>query len=95
MRLILQTLSFSLLLIAHSSHAVDINNGIQLHKENCVRCHQASLYTRENRIATDFDKLHQRVRDCELMLELTWFDEEVDDVTAYLNQEYYKYNLEK
>jgi len=29
------------------------------------------------------------------MAELTWFDEEIDDVTAYLNNQFYRFNLEK
>jgi hypothetical protein len=75
--------------------AVDIENGKTLHNENCVRCHQVSQYTRENRIVNSFDELRTRISDCELSAELTWFDEEIDDVTAYLNEAFYRFNLEK
>ncbi len=76
-------------------HAVDIETGKTLHNENCLRCHNETLYTREKRIVNSFDELRTRIRDCELMAELTWFDEEIDDVAAYLNNAFYRFNLEK
>ena len=75
--------------------AVDIENGKALHNENCLRCHDESKYTREKRLVNSFYELRTRIRDCELMAEAAWFDEEIDDVAAYLNQAYYHFNLEK
>ena len=75
--------------------AVDLENGKSLHNENCLRCHDESKYTRKNRIVKNFQQLHERIKQCELMTELTWFDEEIDDVTAYLNNQFYHFNLEK
>ena len=75
--------------------AFDIENGKELHDGNCVRCHTETHYTRADRKVSNYDKLHERVRLCEVMLELMWFDEEVDDVSAYLNQAFYKFSLEK
>ena len=43
----------------------------------------------------NFQQLHERIKQCELMAELTWFDEEIDDVAAYLNDQFYHFNLEK
>ena len=81
--------------ITQTAFAIDIDNGMQLHEENCLRCHQPTLYSREKRMVNNLDQLHERVRLCELMLELMWFDEEINDVAAFLNKEYYKFNLEK
>ena len=75
--------------------AVDLENGKSLHDENCLRCHDESKYTREDRMIKNFQQLHERIKQCELMAELTWFDEEIDDVAAYLNDQFYHFNLEK
>jgi len=83
------------LLFSFPVQAVDIENGKTLHNENCMRCHTPSQYTRENRIVNSFDELRTRISQCELMAELTWFDEEIDDVSAYINEAFYHFNLEK
>ena len=75
--------------------AVDLENGKSLHNENCLHCHDESKYTGKNRMVKNFQQLHERIKQCELMTELTWFDEEIDDVTAYLNNQFYHFNLEK
>ena len=75
--------------------AVDLENGKSLHDDNCLRCHDESKYARKNRIVKNFQQLYERIKQCELMAELTWFDEEIDDVTAYLNNQFYYFNLEK
>ena len=75
--------------------AVDLENGKSLHDDNCLRCHDESKYTRKNRIVKNFQQLYERIKQCELMAELTWFDEEIADVTAYLNKQFYYFNLEK
>ncbi len=54
--------------------------------ESCVRCHDDSMYTREDRKTQSYyASLRERVVQCEIMTELIWFEEEIDDVTAYLN----------
>jgi hypothetical protein len=89
------TNSIILLLLSLPAHAVDIENGKNLHNENCVRCHQESVYLREDRIVNSFQGLRERISQCELSAELVWFDEEIDDVTAYLNNAFYRFNMEK
>ena len=75
--------------------AADLKNGKSLHDENCLRCHNESKYTRKDRMIKNFQQLRERIKNCELMAELTWFDEEIDDVTAYLNNQFYYFSLEK
>ena len=75
--------------------AIDLENGKSLHDENCLRCHDESKYTRKKRMVKNFQQLHERIKNCELMAELTWFDEEIDNVTSYLNNQFYHFNLEK
>ena len=75
--------------------AADLENGKSLHDENCLRCHDESKYTMKDRMIKNFQQLHERIKQCELMAELTWFDEEIDDIAAYLNDQFYHFNLEK
>jgi mono/diheme cytochrome c family protein len=72
----------ALLLAAAPAPAAD---GRALHDENCLSCHASLtggdpniLYTRPDHKVTS--------------LELTWFDDEVDAVTEYLNRNFYKFN---
>lgn len=69
----------------------DISNGKRLHDAHCLQCHTADIYTRENRIVNSYDGLKQRIRQCELSDGLAWFDEEINDVAAYLNTAFYKF----
>ena len=74
-------------------YAADIENGKLLHEENCVRCHQPDIYQRQDRIVKNLQHLRTQVRFCEVSNDLTWFDEEVDDVTEYLNINYYFFEM--
>ncbi len=85
----------TLVLLSAPTYAFDSDNGKALHNENCVRCHDDSMYTREDRKTKSYSLLRERVAQCEIMTELIWFEEEVDDVTAYLNESFYHFNLEK
>ena len=75
--------------------AVDIENGKALHDANCKRCHNENVYTRKDRLIHSYDALRERIIQCELMAEMAWFDEEIDDVVAYLNQAFYKFTDDK
>ncbi|MCP4391381.1 MAG: cytochrome c [Gammaproteobacteria bacterium] len=71
--------------------AGDIENGDDLHFENCTGCHQESIYTSSNRNVKSMKRLGLQVRFCKDTLELTWFDEDVDDVVEFLDQQYYHF----
>ena len=72
--------------------AADLERGRQLHEDHCMECHTPEVYVRENRIVNSFQGLKERIRQCELSNELAWFEEEVDDVAAYLNAEFYRFD---
>ena len=76
---------------AASANAADISNGSELHAENCTACHDSSLYTRENRRVQTLPRLGTQVRFCKDNLGITWFDDEVDDVVGFLNENYYHF----
>ena len=72
-------------------YAADISHGKSLQQENCMGCHDDGMYTRENRRVGSLNGLQKQVKRCELSLGLKWFDEDVTDVTQYLNTSYYHF----
>jgi hypothetical protein len=80
-----------LLSVSFTAEAADFKHAEELHAENCVRCHDSSVYTRENRRVQSLPKLGTQVRMCRDNLGITWFDDETGDVIQYLNKEFYKF----
>ena len=88
---LLTLITTGLVMASSSSPAIDINHGKSLQQENCMRCHDDSMYTREERRVTTLDALKHQVQRCETNLDLAWFPEDVDDVIEYLNTSFYKF----
>lgn len=89
----MKVLLFTLFIVFNNTslRAANIENGDDLHFENCTGCHDTTVYTRENRNVQSLSRLGAQVRFCKDNLELTWFDDEVEDVIGYLNKEYYHF----
>ena len=77
--------------LVFAAQAADIENGDDLHFEHCTGCHDSSVYTRADRKVSDLAQLGKQVRFCKDAVGATWFDDEVDDVIAYLNAQYYQF----
>lgn len=72
--------------------APDIAMGKKLYTEaNCTKCHGPEKYTSKDRKVQSLSTLKTFVQGCATNLSLSWFEDEVDAVTAYLNKEYYKF----
>ena len=71
--------------------AADIENGDDLHFEHCTGCHDSGVYTRSDRKIRDLAALGRQVRFCKDTIGAPWFDDEVDDVIAYLNASFYHF----
>ena len=87
-RLIFTTLCLATALPVLASEDKDVTD---LYQFNCTSCHGAEVYTRTDRKVTSLASLESQVRRCEQSLGLKWFDEEITDMTAYLNTHYYKF----
>ena len=74
-------------------HAEDISIGKELHQENCLECHKPELYERPERTVKTLKHLRSQVLFCAVNNDVEWFDEEIDDVTAYLNAFYYLFGV--
>lgn len=80
------------LFLCQPTLAADIKNGKALLDANCFKCHDTSVYQRgdKGRIHS-MAALKKQVRRCEQTLGLTWFDDQIDDVSQYLNATFYKF----
>ena len=82
------------LLIANNALADgNANRGQKIYaKSECLRCHQNNqLFTRSNRKVKTLAQLNAQVRRCDTQLNTHLFDDEIEDVVAYLNQAHYKF----
>lgn len=71
--------------------AADLKAGQTLHDANCQKCHDSSVYSRPDRKITSLEGLRKQVKRCELSQDLTWFDDQTENVVQYLNSSYYKF----
>ncbi|MFZ5466462.1 MAG: c-type cytochrome [Pseudomonadota bacterium] len=78
------------ILTAPAAQAADLALGKKLYSENCVKCHGAEKYSAPDRKVHSMSTLKTYVQGCATNLSLSWFEDEVDAVAAYMNQEFYK-----
>ena len=71
--------------------AADLDRGKTLYGARCVSCHDKSVHNRAARLALTVEGIKAQVRRWDAFLGGRWGDEEVNDVTAYLNELYYLY----
>ena len=70
---------------------LDAHPGKVLHDANCISCHDAKVYTRVEHKVLDYPQLAAQVKRCDANLGSRLFDEDLAQITDYLNQAYYKY----
>lgn len=82
--------ALSTLLLSQTAFA-EPHPGKVLHEENnCLRCHAEKPY---NPSKTDsYSKLIKSVRFCNENLGIGLFDDEIDELTDYLNTTYYQHD---
>jgi len=74
-------------------------NGDALHGENCRSCHDSmfpngkgdDIYDQDLRKIKSSKALYSMVEFCATNNGLAWFEEEIIDVSKYLNQTFYKF----
>jgi cytochrome c553 len=77
---------------AHSAELIlgDASKGKQLHSQDCVACHDSSVYTRPDRIKS-LSGLEQRVQMCSTMLNKGYTEDDQANIVRYLNDTHYKF----
>ena len=96
MKRLQSSILLGVLLGASSLLSNDAGNGKDLYfKAKCQECHTPEDYISEKRKVKDFAKLQWRVKRCGFTMGAGWFDEDIDDVVKYLNENYYKFKTDK
>ena len=75
-------------------HEVEIErtiNGEDYTDADCETCHDPQFYSRSDRKVTTYAKLVAFVEGCNTNLDVGWFPEDVADVAAYMNEEFYQF----
>jgi mono/diheme cytochrome c family protein len=63
--------------------------GALLYYTYCAACHTSKIYWREKKLATDMGSLKFQVRRWQASIGQAWTEDEITDVTRYLNASYY------
>jgi mono/diheme cytochrome c family protein len=71
--------------------ALSASRGELLYNTHCISCHSREIHWRERKLATDWTSLERQVRRWAGNAGLAWSDEEVADVTRYLNATIYRF----
>jgi mono/diheme cytochrome c family protein len=69
----------------------ELQRGRALYDTRCIGCHDRSVHQRESRLAQDFASLRAQVVRWNANVGGEWRIEEIDQVSAYLNDRYYKF----
>lgn len=69
----------------------DPAKGKAIHDQQCVACHDSSVYTRPNRMVKSVEGLIGRVNFCNRQLNKKLTDEQVNDIINYLDKQYYHF----
>jgi mono/diheme cytochrome c family protein len=67
------------------------SGGALLYQTYCVACHTSQIHWRERRLAQDWATLRHQVIRWQANNGLQWSDDEVDEVTRYLNATIYHF----
>ena len=89
---VLFTSTLFIALAMPSASGADAERGAALYELRCGDCHSESVHGRSKRVATDFGDVRRWVNRWNVNLGLRWDDEEIDDVSMYLNNTYYRYD---
>ncbi|MFK5938422.1 MAG: hypothetical protein QM497_08505 [Sulfurimonas sp.] len=60
----------------------------------CMKCHDYNSFSYKKDKINSFKKLHTQVQRCESGNHVGWFEEEILDVTNYLNDDFYHFKVE-
>ncbi|HSB22793.1 MAG TPA: cytochrome c [Burkholderiaceae bacterium] len=76
---------------APAQNAPAPSRGQLLYTTHCVACHNSQVHWRDRRLATDWDTLKAQVQHWQARVLLTWSDDDIAEVTRYLNDAIYRF----
>ncbi|MDE2311345.1 MAG: hypothetical protein KGL01_11060 [Betaproteobacteria bacterium] len=75
--------------LAHAQPKHGESRGELLYATHCNACHTSKIHWREQKLAIDWSSLKAQVRRWQASIGLDWSEEEITDVTNYLNTVHY------
>jgi hypothetical protein len=90
--LVIIPLFFTLAAGSTLADEADLAQGKELLDGHCFDCHGTDYYTRDERRVNSRKKLSAQIRFCEQSQNLTWFDDDVENVAEYLNKNFYHFD---
>jgi mono/diheme cytochrome c family protein len=91
LKAVIASLALGLAGLSGSAVAADPGRGSMLYETRCNACHASSVHQRKARKAKSFDGLRAQVLRWSAEVGGSWSGDEIDDVTLYLNQRYYRF----
>tara|TARA_R110001606_G_C15126132_1_gene622736 strand:- start:192 stop:557 length:366 start_codon:yes stop_codon:yes gene_type:complete len=77
--------------LAEDAEATDLQRGQMLYETQCQTCHDSVLHLRKGQQAQSFAQIEEQVRHWAKYQNTGWSDEDVGDVSDYLNSVFYRY----
>ena len=68
--------------------------GELLYTTHCIACHNSQMHWRDQRLATDWPSLRAQVRRWQEVGKLGWADDDIREVTRYLNDRIYRFPVD-
>ena len=62
------------------------------HDDNCLRCHDTSVYTREDRRISSYPALESQVARCDANLALKLFPDDLAVLVEHMNDTFYHFD---
>ena len=90
-RALLISALFSIGLPAQPALPGDSAEGKKLHEANCVKCHSASIYTRQDRQVKSLAALNEQLEACTHATKVPLTEDQQKSIVKYLNEQFYKF----
>jgi len=78
--------------LAYASPGQSQTRGEVLYSTHCITCHTTIIHWREKTLSTDWHSLKFQVWRWQSNIELGWSEDEIIDVSRYLNEVYYHFS---
>ena len=88
------TAAAGVLLSGERSLAADASRGQLLYENHCMVCHTSVVHVRDRRKAKTREDIQSWIRRWQAELGLSWGPNEIDDVTEFLNDRFYRLESE-
>lgn len=90
---ITMSLLWGIYALTHVLPAHSETRGEMLYSLHCKSCHTSEVHWREGKLATNWLSLKAQVFRWQNNIELGWGEDEITDVTRYLNSTHYHFQI--